>query len=270
MTKVKYGRLFDLSGKTAVVTGGMGILGKCFCEGLAEYGANVVVLDLNEAAAQQYANELSTLYGIEALGVGCNICLPESVKESVYRIIEKYGEINVLHNNAQGKTAPVSFEECTLEQWRMTSAVDEEGYFLMAQEVGKQMVIQKTGGSIIQTSSIYGIMGPDHRIYQNSLYEGSSMGTRAVYSFAKAGVVGLTKYLATYWADNGIRVNTLTPGGVESGQNEQFKQQYAARIPLGRMAKREELVGALLFLASDASSYVTGQNIVVDGGLDAW
>ena len=140
----------------------------------------------------------------------------------------------------------------------------------MAQAVGKQMIKQNIGGSIIQTSSIYGIMGPDHRIYKNSLLNDNLMGVPAVYSFTKSGVIGLTKYLATYWADNKIRVNTITPGGVEDEQNETFKKQYSNRIPLGRMALREEIVGALIYLASDASSYVTGQNIIVDGGLEAW
>jgi NAD(P)-dependent dehydrogenase (short-subunit alcohol dehydrogenase family) len=270
MNNKKYASLFDLSGKTAIVTGGMGILGRCFCAGLAEFGANVAIIDLDEVSAMAYAKKLSSLYNIGAIGIGCDISSPEAVKTSVQHVIDEFGGIHILHNNAQGETASVPFEECTLEQWKMTAAVNEDGYFLMAQAVGEFMVRQKLGGSIIQTSSIYGIMGPDHRIYQDASYEGANMGTRAVYSFTKAGVVGLTKYLATYWADKGIRVNTISPGGVESGQNEIFNQKYSERIPLGRMAKREEMVGALLYLASNASSYVTGQNIIVDGGLDAW
>jgi NAD(P)-dependent dehydrogenase (short-subunit alcohol dehydrogenase family) len=270
MKKGYYAKLFDLSGKTAIVTGGTGILGKCFCAGLAEFGANVVIFDLDEVDVQYYANQLSNEFNVDAMGIECDISSPEAVKRAVQRVVDKYGAVHILHNNAQGNTAPATFEECSLEQWRMTSTVNEEGYFLMAQAVGEAMVRQNSGGSIIQTSSIYGIMGPDHRIYKNSSFQGHSMGSPAVYSFTKAGVIGLTKYLATYWADKGIRVNTLTPGGVESGQNETFKKQYSSRIPLGRMADREELVGALLYLASDASSYVTGQNIVVDGGLDAW
>ncbi len=140
----------------------------------------------------------------------------------------------------------------------------------MAQAVGNSMIAKDNGGSIIQTSSIYGILGPDHRVYEGATMDGKQMGTRAVYSFSKAGVIGLTKYLATYWADKNIRVNTLTPGGVENGQNKRFIEQYSNRVPLGRMAKKDDLVGALIFLASDASSYVTGQNIIVDGGLQSW
>ena len=149
-------------------------------------------------------------------------------------------------------------------------AVNIDGMFLVAQPVGKHMIKHGEGGSIIQTSSIYGIMAPDQRIYEGSFYMGRSINTPAVYSTSKAAVIGLTKYLAAYWADKGIRVNTLTPGGVESGQNETFKQRYSARIPLGRMAKPDEMVSALIYLASDASIYVTGQNIIVDGGLSAW
>ena len=149
-------------------------------------------------------------------------------------------------------------------------AVNLDGMFLVAQAVGKQMVAQGRGGSIIQTASIYGVMAPDHRIYEGSFYLGHQINTPAVYAASKAAVIGLTKYLATYWADKGIRVNTLTPGGTESGQNDEFIRRYSARIPLNRMANAHEMVGALLYLAADASSYVTGQNIIVDGGLDAW
>lgn len=132
------------------------------------------------------------------------------------------------------------------------------------------MIAQGKGGSIIQTASIYGIMAPDKRIYEGSFYLGRQISSPAVYSASKASVVGLTKYLAAYWAEHGIRVNAITPGGVESGQNDVFKQKYSARVPMERMARPEEMVGALLYLASDASSYVTGHNIVVDGGLNCW
>ncbi len=147
-------------------------------------------------------------------------------------------------------------------------AVNIDGMFLVAQAVGKQMIKQKKGGSIIQTASIYGVMAPDHSIYEGSDYLGHKINTPAVYTVSKAAVIGLTKHLATYWAEEGIRVNTLTPGGTESGQNDEFKRRYSARIPMKRMADASEMVGALLYLASDASSYVTGHNIIVDGGLN--
>lgn len=149
-------------------------------------------------------------------------------------------------------------------------SVNLDGMFLAAQAIGSQMIKQGKGGSIIQTSSIYGILGPDQRIYEGSYYLERKINTPAVYSASKAAVIGLSKYLAAYWADKKIRVNTLTPGGSESGQNDVFVKKYSARTPLGRMGRPDEMVAALIFLASEASSYVTGQNIVVDGGLSAW
>lgn len=122
----------------------------------------------------------------------------------------------------------------------------------------------------MQTASIYGVTAPDQRIYEGSEYNGKPINTPAVYSASKAGLIGLTQYLATYWGEKGVRVNTLTPGGVASGQNEIFNSRYSARVPMGRMAAIQDLVGALIFLASDASAYVTGQNIIIDGGLSAW
>ena len=272
---MNYKSLFDLRGKTAIVTGGAGILGRRFCAGLAEFGANVAVIDIDAKAAKDVAGGLIEQFGVKSIGIVCNITKPDSVKEMVQQVISALGNIHILHNNAAGKSDDLdaffaSFEEYSLEQWREIMAVNIDGMFLIAQAVGKHMVEHGEGGSIIQTSSIYGIMAPDQRIYEGSFYMGHAINTPAVYSTSKAAVIGLTKYLATYWADKGIRVNTLTPGGVESGQNETFKQHYSARVPLGRMAKPDEMVNALIYLASNASNYVTGQNIIVDGGLAAW
>jgi len=275
MTENNLQQLFSLKGKNAIVTGAMGILGKRFCSGLAEFGANVALVDLDQAAVDTFAHELSDSYGVKAVGIACDISSPESVRNMVAKSVIELGEVNILHNNAAGKSNDLDaffapFEEYSLEQWREIMSVNIDGMFLVAQAVGKQMVLQGKGGSIIQTASIYGIMAPDQRIYEGSFYMGRQINTPAVYSASKAAVVGLTKYLATYWSERGIRVNTLTPGGVESGQNEDFKRNYSARIPLGRMADRDEMVGALIYLASDASSYVTGHNLIVDGGLQAW
>ncbi len=270
MNEDQYKDIFSLKGKTAVVTGGIGILGKSFCAGLASFGANVVVIDLDEKKVLSFAKELKRKYGTDSMGVSCDVTSPDDVSKSIDKIIDTYEFIDILLNNAQGDTVAKDFEDCSLEDWRVTSSVNEEGYFLMAQAVGNSMIAKDNGGSIIQTSSIYGILGPDHRVYEGATMDGKQMGTRAVYSFSKAGGIGLTKYLATYWADKNIRVNTLTPGGVENGQNKRFIEQYSNRVPLGRMAKKDDLVGALIFLASDASSYVTGQNIIVDGGLQSW
>ena len=267
--------LFSLRGKTAVVTGGLGILGRGFCEGLAEFGADVAVVDLDENAARDFANEVARRHGVKACGVGCDVSSPDAVRNMVAAVTKALGDIHVLHNNAASKSEDLdalfaSVEDYSLEQWRKIMAVNLDGMFLVAQAVGSRMAAQGRGGSIIQTASIYGAMAPDQRIYDGSFYMGRSINTPAVYTTSKAGVIGLTKHLASYWANRGIRVNCLVPGGAESGQNETFKRKYSERIPLGRMAQPRELVGALIYLASDASSYVTGQNIVVDGGLSVW
>jgi NAD(P)-dependent dehydrogenase (short-subunit alcohol dehydrogenase family) len=275
MSRVSYKGLFDLSGKTAVVTGGAGILGQHFCAGLAESGAAVAVVDLQEDAAIELAQSIAEQYGVRTLGIGCDVSTPDSVKAMVGRVLRELGEVHILHNNAAGKSDDLNaffaaFEDYSLEQWRKIMAVNLDGMFLVAQAVGRQMVAQGKGGSIIQTASIYGVIAPDHRIYEGSSYLGREINTPAAYTASKAAVIGLTKHLATYWANKGIRVNTLVPGGTESGQNDEFKRRYAARVPLSRMGASHEMVGALLYLASDASSYVTGQNIIIDGGLNAW
>jgi NAD(P)-dependent dehydrogenase (short-subunit alcohol dehydrogenase family) len=262
---------FDLSGRTAIVTGGGGILGRGFCGVLAEHGARVAVFDVDEAAAQKTADAIGT----SAIAVACDVSDPASVSESVARVVRECGGIDILHNNAASKSSDLKhffapFEDYTIETWREVMDVNIDGMFLMAQAVGKRMLEQGRGGSIIQTASIYGVVAPDQRIYEGSHYLGGAINTPAVYSASKAAVIGLTRYLATYWAANGIRVNALTPGGVESGQNDVFSKKYSARVPMGRMARADEMQSALLFLASDASSYVTGQNLIIDGGLTCW
>ena len=265
----------SLKGKTAVITGGAGILGKHFSEGLASCGSHVVIADRNKNEAEILASDLTRRYGQQCISIECDVSEPASVNSMVAEVVKQFGDIHVLHNNAASKSSDLEaffapFEEYTLDQWREVTKVNLDGMFLVAQAVGKKMVEQSKGGSVIQTASIYGLLAPDSRIYEGSSYMGRAINTPAVYSASKAAVIGLTKYLATYWADKNIRVNCITPGGVESGQNDTFKEKYSNRVPLGRMAQPEEVVGALLYLASNASSYVTGQNIIVDGGLSAW
>jgi NAD(P)-dependent dehydrogenase (short-subunit alcohol dehydrogenase family) len=266
--------LFDLSGRTAVVTGGCGILGRRFAEGLAEFGANVAILDLDEKATASAAIEMAARHSARVKGYACDITEPDAVRRAAQAIEADLGPVSILLNNAASKTRDVDaffapVEKFTLETWREIMAVNLDGMFNVAQVFGTLMA-GRGYGSIVQTASIYGLMAPDQRIYEGSEYLGRAINTPAVYTTSKAGVIGLTKHLATYWAPQGVRVNTLTPGGVESGQNDTFKQRYSARIPLGRMARADEMVGAMLFLVSDAASYVTGQNIAVDGGLSAW
>ena len=269
-----YRRLFDLTGRVAVVTGGVGLLGHYFCAGLADHGASVAVVDLDGDKCSDFAGELARTYGPPGLGVACDITDPRQVKAMADKVERELGSIDILHNNAATKGRDLdrffdSMKEFDIAVWREIMAVNLDGAFLVAREVGERMA-ERGRGSIIQTSSIYGIAGPDQRIYSGSEYLGRPINTPPIYSASKAGIVGLTRYFATYWGWRGVRVNTLTPGGVSSGQNEIFDKRYSARVPMGRMAMADEMVGALIFLASDASSYVNGQNIVVDGGLTAW
>lgn len=268
--------LFDLAGKTAVVTGGAGILGRGFCQVLARYGARVAVVDVDGARAATVAAEvMAARPGAEALGVACDVADPDSVEAMVAEVVERFGGIDILHNNAATKTADLAaffapFEDYDPRVWREVMSVNIDGMFHVARAVGRHMVARGQGGSIIKTASIYGIVAPDSRIYEGSRYMGMAINTPAVYSASKAAVIGLARHLAAHWAAHRIRVNVLTPGGIESGQNETFRRLYSARVPLGRMGEESELHGALIYLASDASSYVTGQNIVVDGGLSCW
>ncbi|WP_439544164.1 SDR family oxidoreductase [Hyphomicrobium sp.] len=262
---------FDLSGRVAIVTGAAGILGRRFCEILAVRGARVAALDLDKAG--EVAAELKDKFGA-AIGIDLDVTDQSACRDAVEQVESLLGPVDILHNNAASKGPDLArffdpVESFSADVWRRVVQVNLDGYFFMAQAAGPRMA-SRGRGSIVQTCSIYGILGPDQRIYEGSEYLGMPINTPAVYSASKAGVCGLTKYLATYWGAQGVRVNTLTPGGVESGQNEEFSRRYSARVPLGRMGTPDDMAYALLYLASDASRYVTGHNLVVDGGLSAW
>ena len=266
--------LFSLAGKVVLVTGGAGLLGQVFCQAFVEAGADVAIVDLNKDAANAIASKIAKPKNQKVIAIECDVTSPQSVSKMIQNVVTQLGRIDVLVNNAASKGSNLDaffepFESYSLQTWREVMSVNIDGLFVVAQAVGNQMKKQG-GGSIIQTSSIYGVVAPDQRIYQGSEYNGRAINTPAVYSASKAAVNGLTSYLSTYWAPSKIRVNSLTPGGIASGQNDEFNKKYSNRVPLGRMGEAAELVGALIYLASDASSYVTGQNIIVDGGLSAW
>lgn len=267
---------FDLTGRVVILTGGAGLLGRSHAHALAGAGAHVVVADVDGEGAAQVASEVSQATGVAALGLRTDVADEASVRAMVQATLERFGRLDALVNNAalDPKFDPEHaaehtnrFEDFPLEAWNQALAVNVTGMFLCAREVARPM-LQAGRGVIVNVSSTYGLVGPDQRLYQR---EGEPPRFKPVtYSVAKAAALGLTRYLATYFAGTGIRVNALTPGGVYAGHDEEFVRRYSARTVLGRMAEREEISAALLFLVSDASSYMTGANLVVDGGWTAW
>src|SRR5258706_1319988 len=270
---------FYLSGRVAIVTGGGGLLGTEFGKTLTEAGAAVAVVDLNASASQATADTL-TKSGYQAQAFATDITQPDSVNAMVANVLSAFGRIDILVNSAaldpkfdpdamKKGIAPGAFEDYPLEQWNAALNVNLTGMFLVTQACVKQMLAQGKKGSIINICSTYGLNGPDQRIYRKP--DGSQLAYKPVYyTVTKAGVLCFTKYLAAYYMETEIRVNALTPGGVFNNHDETFVKNYSAKTILGRMAHKDEMNGALLFLASDASSYMTGNNLVVDGGWTAW
>jgi len=250
--------VFDLSGEVAVITGGGGILGPRFAAALAHRGAKVAVLDRARAKGGERSWQV-------------DVTDRAALERAKGEIEKAFGAVTVLVNAAATKSDGFfePFESYRLEDWETVMRTNVTGAMLAAQVFGTPMA-RAGRGSIVNILSIYGIVAPDQRIYEGSRYEGRAINTPGVYSTSKAALWGLTKYLATYWAGRGVRVNAVTPGGVSSGQNDTFVERYSARVPLGRMAEADEIAGAVIFIASRASSYITGKNIVVDGGLSAW
>lgn len=265
--------MYDLSNKVIVVTGGAGILGKTFCKMLSEHGAVVVISDLDEKVCQEQAKVLAEKTGNNAYGVGLDLTDENSVDNWFDNILKKVNKVDVLVNNAAIKPKGFfkSLESYDLKTWNDTLAVNVTGMFLAIRKVSKHM-LSNSKGNIINISSIYGVVGADQRIYEGSWYEalGGKINTPLIYSVTKGAVISLTRQLACDWGGQGIRVNSISPGGVSSGQNSEFAKKYSNRVPMNRMAKDSDIAGALLFLASDHSEYVNGHNLIVDGGLTAW
>lgn len=247
----------SLKGKVAIITGGNGNLGREYSKALKAAGAKVAVLDLKNSPPNPNARFYKT-----------DITKKKEVEATLAKIEKDLGIPEILINNAALDFPPnlsgekETFENYPLEKWNAVLDVNLTGAFICAQVFGSRMA-KNGGGSIINISSIYGLVSPDQRIYKNFVKPVS-------YTVTKAGILGLTKYLATYWADKGVRVNSFTLGGVFNNQDKDFVVKYSQRTPLGRMAKKDEYNEAILFLASDTSSYMTGANLVIDGGWTAW
>lgn len=264
---------FRLDGRVCVVTGALGLLGREHCRALADAGAYVVVVDLDGAACEAFARSL----GDQHFGHPVDMVDRASLERLRDDVLRRYDRLDVLVNNGaindkfESPTAAAEasrFESYPLDLWRASLEANITGTFLPCQILGSVMA-RRRSGSIINIGSTYGLVGPDQSLYRRP--DGTQPFFKSpAYPTTKGAIVNFTRYLAAYWGNVGVRVNTLTPGGVENGQEPYFVEEYARRTPLGRMSRRDELRGALLFLASDASTYVTGSNVVVDGGWTAW
>lgn len=270
--------IWRLDGRVVVITGAAGMLGEMHAEAVAEAGGVPVLLDLRIARGDEVAQRLQEKYGVNAWAVQADVTQKASLVEARDEILDRYGRIDVLVNNAAidskvgagGTVAGMRFENLSVEQWAQELAVGLTGALLCCQIFGTGMAVQQSG-VIVNISSDLGLIAPDQRLYRKSGLDDSEQPVKPVtYSVIKHGLIGLTRYLATYWADRHVRVNALAPGGVRTNQPEEFVQKLSSLIPLGRMARRDEYKGALVFLASDASSYMTGATLVVDGGRSCW
>ena len=271
--------LFRLSGKTAVITGGAGLLGEKHAEAIAECGGRPVLLDVNEDLVMEKAARIESAYKTGCVGIRCDITRKDDLERARDLLVQDSGSVDILINNAaidpkmdKGASA-VNFsrlEYFPLEQWDLEIAVGLTGAFLCAQVFGDLMA-KRGSGVILNIASDLGVIAPDQRLYRkDGLAEEMQPVKPVTYSVIKHGLIGLTKYLATYWADRNVRVNTLCPGGVYTNQEERFVKHLSTLIPMGRMAGKDEYKGAVAFLVSDASSYMTGAIIVIDGGRSVW
>jgi NAD(P)-dependent dehydrogenase (short-subunit alcohol dehydrogenase family) len=268
---------FSLKGSVAVITGGAGLLGVRHAEAIASAGGIPVVADLRGDAAERAAADIAKRFGVKAMGAQLDVTSEASVEALLAAVLARFARVDVLVNNAannprveDGAAAFARLEEFPLAQWSADVAVGLTGPFLCAKHFGAAMA-RKGKGAIVNISSEYGIIAPDQRLYRvEGKPEVEQPIKPASYTPIKAGLHGLTMYLATYWAAAGVRVNTITVGGVENGQPGEFLARAASRIPMGRMGLPHEYQGALVYLCSDASSFVTGANLVVDGGKSVW
>lgn len=271
-------QIFDLTGRVVVITGGVGLLGLKHAEIVAEAGGTPVLIDLPDASPEARAAEFSRAYGCNALGIPANIGEPSEVESANEAVLRKYSRVDVLINNAANnpkmeKAAGTEWsrlENFSLDAWDADIRVGLTGAFLCSRAFGVEMA-KRRKGVILNIASDLAVIAPDQRLYRkHGLPEAEQPVKPITYSVVKSGILGLTRYLATYWADSGVRVNSISPGGVYNAQPEGFVKNLQRLIPLGRMANIDEYQGAILFLCSDASSYMTGANLIVDGGRTCW
>jgi NAD(P)-dependent dehydrogenase (short-subunit alcohol dehydrogenase family) len=270
--------MFDLIGRVAVITGGAGLLGQRHAEAIAGAGGIPVLADISLGSIDPQDSTFTERFGDQACIIQTDITILESIKALLAEVLKRYGRVDILINNAANnpkmeKTADVEFsrlENFPLKQWEADLSVGLTGAFLCSQVIGSEMAKHKRG-VIVNVASDLAVIAPDQRLYRKPGLPADLQPVKPVtYSVVKTGLIGLTRYLATYWADAGIRVNAISPGGVYNNQPDEFIQRLSNLIPLGRMANANEYQAAILYLCSDASSYMTGTNLVIDGGRSCW
>jgi len=271
--------LFSLRDKVVVITGASGLLGQKHAEVVAAYGGTPILLDLDQFAVSKQSEELSRKYGVSAAGFEVDITSEEQVEINSSIVVDRFGKIDALVNNAANNPKVKNsvdknfsrLENFPLDVWEQDIAVGLTGAFLCAKHYGYKISRNSNGGSIVNISSDLGLMAPDQRLYSNKNTDEEKQPVKPVtYSIVKTGMIGLTRYLATYWPEKKIRCNAICPGGVNDGQPEEFLKEVSSRIPMGRLALKDEYQGTLLWMLSDASSYLNGAIVAVDGGRTAW
>lgn len=271
--------IFNLEGRVVIVTGAAGLLGKMHAEAIAAFGGHPVLIDLSKKLVVEVADQLNEKYQVKASGFEVDITDERAVRESAELIIEIYGKIDGLVNNAANnpkveESSGKDFsrlENFSLDIWDKDIAVGLTGSFLCSKHYGYHISKNPNGGSIVNISSDLGLMGPDQRLYADPELPEELQAVKPVtYSVVKTGIIGLTRYLATYWAQKNVRCNAMCPGGVENSQPENFLREVSARIPMNRLAHANEYQGTLIWMLSDASSYLNGAIVPVEGGRAAW
>lgn len=278
MTKKSSLDFFSLKDRVAIITGGTGLLGRHHGRAIASAGGTPVLLDLNESKAKEEAEKISQEFNVPALGMAVDITSLDALVDASNIIMDNFNRVDILINNAannpkvetNSKKEFSRLENFPIDIWNADIAVGLTGAFLCSRVFGSIMAKEKKG-TILNIASDLAVNAPDQRLYRKDGVAKENQPVKPVtYSVVKAGLVGLTRYLATYWAEDGVRVNSISPGGVYAGQPEEFVAKLSKLIPMGRMANEDEYEAAVLFLCSDASSYMTGQNILIDGGRSAW